>query len=152
MIYQWTNRTDVWFFFAIRLTQCCRNCALANEKQHKKPRNPVKCPPFCPIVVVNIMTSAMNFGDAMMQPHHCYGALKGQGTEGLLHMNDIRVRHELRIRVKILGYNSHTHVLMMSHTWYMSKSVVYISNWDVLFKNQCEMLTTIVISGISNPK
>ena len=95
------------FFFAIRLTQCCRNCALANEKQHKKPRNPVKCPPFCPIVVVNIMTSAMNFGDAMMQPHHCYGALKGQGTEGLLHMNDIRVRHELRIRVRILGYNSY---------------------------------------------
>ena len=53
------------------------------------------------------MTSAMNFGDAMMQPHHCYGALKGQGTEGLLHMNDIRVRHELRIRVRILGYNSY---------------------------------------------
>ena len=107
------------FFFAIRLTQCCRNCALANEKQHKKPRNPVKCPPFCPIVVVNIMTSAMNFGDAMMQPHHCYGALKGQGTEGLLHMNDIWVRHELRIRVRILGYNSYIYsyvLLMMSHT------------------------------------
>ena len=65
------------------------------------------------------MTSAMNFGDAMMQPHHCYGALKGQGTEGLLHMNDIWVRHELRIRVRILGYNSYIYsyvLLMMSHT------------------------------------
>ena len=74
-----------------------------------------------PIVVVNIMTSAMNFGDAMMQPHHCYGALKGQGTEGLLHMNDIWVRHELRIRVRILGnitriYKYSYVLLMMSHT------------------------------------
>ena len=74
------------------------------------------------------MTSAMNFGDAMMQPHHCYGALKGQGTEGLLHMNDIWVRHELRIRVKILGYNSHTHVCTYDVS-YMSKSGVYKSKY-----------------------
>ena len=44
----------------------------------KKPRNPVKCPPFCPIVVVNIMTSAMNFGDVMPLLYSSKGSGNGR--------------------------------------------------------------------------
>ena len=63
-------------FFPIRL-RCCR-LHTANEKQHKKPRNPVKCPPFCPIVVVDIMTSAMNFGDVMPLLYSSKGSGNGR--------------------------------------------------------------------------